>query len=116
MTIRIKGFFKFQIKEDYALWGIKQDWTWDVGSRLSLKSGFDIKELATKYKYASDIGDVRINSDPELYQFERSLDISLQPKGKQYSFYLNSKFQIAKQLIAETGIRYDQSTYSNDKL
>ncbi|MCA9735516.1 TonB-dependent receptor, partial [candidate division KSB1 bacterium] len=109
-----KGDFSLSDKRDYTMVGLKQDLDWQASEALFLSAGFDIKSLKADYNYFSHLNEIRINSQEELYDFDRTIDISTKPTGEQLGAYLSNRIKLMPKLIAEAGLRYDKSTYSND--
>ncbi len=110
-----KGNIMLNDSNDYKNTGIKQDWVWEINKGVHLKWGAELKLLSADYKYTSSIYELRVDSNEQLYYYDRNIDINLNPSGEQYTGYISTKFKITKRLIGETGLRYDQTTYTNDK-
>lgn len=100
----------------FDLFGLKQDWTYDVSKNIFMKFGFDVKELHTKYTYSNNILNEFITADHRLTEQIGMLDTQGTEKGDQLGFYLSSRFKIFNPLTLETGLRYDYSSYTGDKL
>jgi outer membrane receptor for ferrienterochelin and colicin len=110
-----KGTFEISDRRDYSFIGIKQDWNWETFKKLHLKFGFEIKELRSDYQYEDSIHELRVNQNEELYFFNRNLSFSSKPQGEQFGSYVNTRFKIYPRLIAETGLRFDYTSYTGDK-
>ncbi len=102
--------------KDFYLYGLKQDWNYELHDRIFLKCGFDFKRLEAKYDYYNTFFDERINEDDSLYIDNGSTRVNKKYDGDQASIYLASKVQLLAPLTVETGIRYDYVSYSNDRL
>ncbi len=109
-----KGFVLLDDKRDYSYIGIKQDWSLSRFAKVHFRFGFDAKELWADYQYFSAIHELRINSNEELFMYDKELNISLKPKGEQVGSYLNVRYKILPKLVGESGIRYDFASYTND--
>lgn len=110
-----KGTFSINDQRKYSTLGVKQDWNWKALERLHFKWGFEAKELNANYDYVNSIHELRVNAREELYYFDRNLNIKMKPSGEQIGFYLTTRFKIFPKLIAETGVRYDYTSYTGDK-
>jgi len=110
-----KGSVLLDDKRNYSFVGVKQDWSWEKFDRIHFKFGIEAKELWADYHYTNSIHELRINSNEELYMFDQELDYVLKPKGEQVGSYINTRFKILPKLVAETGLRYDYTSYTDDK-
>ncbi|MCX5844737.1 MAG: TonB-dependent receptor [Deltaproteobacteria bacterium] len=100
----------------FDLFGLKQDWTYEVSKNIFMKFGFDAKKLHTKFTYSNSILNEFITADHRLTEQIGMLDVQGTEKGDQLGFYLSSRFKIFNPLTLETGLRYDYSSYTGDKL
>ncbi|MEZ4887883.1 MAG: TonB-dependent receptor [Chitinophagales bacterium] len=110
-----KGTFTLTDKRDYSLFGVKQDWNWQISNNLLLKSGFEAKQIKADYNYFRELHEIRVNSNQELFDYDKITEIELHPSGQQIGIYLTSRFKVLPKLIAETGLRFDYTSYSNDQ-
>ncbi|MCB9466217.1 MAG: TonB-dependent receptor [Candidatus Eisenbacteria bacterium] len=108
--------FKLKDKRDYTFYGIKQDWIWDPSSRASLRAGFDLKGARANYDYSYSLSDLRADSSGVIGPFENSLAIKTKPSGRQTGIYVSSRLNPRRHLYVETGLRYDDVTWSGDQL
>lgn len=111
-----KGDFSLSDKRDYTMIGLKQDWDWQASDHILISGGYDVKHLKAEYKYFSRLQEIRVNSEEVLYDYEQTLNISTKPSGEQFGAYVSNRFKLSPELVAEAGLRYDHSTYSNDNL
>ena len=109
-----KGFFNLTDKRDYVLLGIKQDWNWEVSDGLILSGGVDVRQLDADYRYASQLEELRVDQNEEIYDFALQREIDTKPSGQQMNVYLSNRVKVLPKVALEAGIRYDRSTYSND--
>jgi hypothetical protein len=110
-----KGSFSVDDQRDYSLAGMKQDWQWEPLKFMHFRFGFEAKTLRSDYHYISSIHELRINSKEEIVNFDQDLSIQITPKGEQIGSYLTTKIKILPKLIAEAGLRYDVTSYTDDK-
>ncbi len=111
-----KGTFSVLDKRNYSLFGIKQDLDWQTSDKIYFKAGFEIKRVESFYNYQSEIHDLRVDSNEQLYYYDNTKDIQIKPSGVQLALYLSGRYKVLNKLIAETGVRYDQTTYTGDKV
>ncbi|MEO7174781.1 MAG: TonB-dependent receptor [Saprospiraceae bacterium] len=110
-----KGTFTINDGNNYTSIGLKQDWNWEATKKIHFKWGGEFKELSADYHYQNSIHELRADSSEQLYYFDQMLNINMNPKGEQFGGYLTAKFEILSHLFAETGLRYDHTTYTGDK-
>ena len=111
-----KGDFSLTDKRDYMLYGVKQDWTLQASNNIVLTGGYDVKHMDADYNYFSRLQELRINSQEELFDFDRTIELSPHPLGEQIGVYVSNRMKVLPKLIIETGLRYDNSSYSNDNV
>lgn len=70
-----KLYSKLSDSRSYYFTGLKRDWLWDLSDRLSLKSGFDFKQLNADYDYSYESHDVRVHSNDSLFYYSNAVDI-----------------------------------------
>ncbi|MFZ1750931.1 MAG: TonB-dependent receptor [Saprospiraceae bacterium] len=109
-----KGTFNINDQRSYENLGIKQNWNWEASTKIHFKWGFEGKTMFASYDYVNAIHELRVDALEQLYYFDRSLNIHLNPNGKQVGTYFTTKFKVLPKLIAETGLRYDCASYTND--
>ncbi|MEZ5031297.1 MAG: TonB-dependent receptor [Saprospiraceae bacterium] len=110
-----KGSFTLSDIRTYSFVGMKQDWNWNISNRIFLNSGFELKHAIGDYDYTSSIHELRVDSNEVLSYFDRDLDIQLHPTGQQIGLYISGRYKLLDRLIAETGFRYDHTTYTGDR-
>lgn len=110
-----KGSVRLDDTRDYSFVGIKQDWSWKQSSKIHFKFGVEAKALWADYHYMNSIHELRVNSEEEIYMFDQDLDIAIKPTGSQVGSYLTTRFRILPKLLAETGLRFDYTSYTNDQ-
>ena len=101
---------------DLTLFGLKQDWTYETSKTIFLKFGLDVKRLKAKFTYSKDIRNEFVTANDSLTTQSETLDVNRTEDGNQLGFYLSNRFRIFNPLTLETGLRYDYSSYTGDKL
>ena len=97
---------------DFDSVSLRQDWQWVASDSWLFTSGFDVKHVDASYDYNSALDifspfDQILNNQANL---TRSTQVS--PEGGQYAVYLESRWRPFDKLILDTGIRWDQQTYT----
>jgi outer membrane receptor for ferrienterochelin and colicin len=111
-----KMVFLLSDDRSYRFYGLKQDWVWDLSRRVSLKTGFDLKQLNAEYDYSYSLSDVRADAAGVIGPFYNAVDVDEKPSGQQTSVYLSTRFNPLEDLYVETGLRNDRATWADDNL
>jgi TonB dependent receptor-like, beta-barrel/CarboxypepD_reg-like domain/TonB-dependent Receptor Plug Domain len=101
---------------DFKLLGLKQDWSYEASKKFFLKFGVDVKRLDATFSYSRNIRNEFVTANHTLTYQADTLDVNRTQDGRQLGSYLSSRFQIFNPLTLETGLRYDYSSYTGDKL
>ena len=101
---------------DFHSIGLRQDWRFDLSDSVLLNTGFDIKDLDAQYSYDSTLTifppfDEIFENVPLLV---RNLDQSV--GGAQYAAYVETRWRVSDNLILDLGLRWDQQTYTTDRI
>ncbi|MFC1555667.1 carboxypeptidase-like regulatory domain-containing protein [candidate division KSB1 bacterium] len=96
--------------KDISLYGLKQNWQYDISDKNILSWGFDVRNYNADYAY------LRRDFLPDLPGNQYSL-IEIIPKidGTETGLYIKNRFQLHESVISEVGLRYDQATWTGDK-
>ena len=102
--------------EEFTVLGGKSDWEFEVTNRQLVRIGFDARALSAKYDYFST-DQFYYFSDDGMVELDRTDTVSnsLEPSGNQIGAYLSYRTQIAPQLTAEFGGRFDRHSYTGDE-
>jgi outer membrane receptor protein involved in Fe transport len=95
--------------------GLKQDWTFIPGGRLSWKWGFGARRLAAEYDYRSHV--VPPEGTPSTGVASPSVvdrDLALDPAGTELGAYVAGQWRIVQPLTVELGVRRDQQTLTHE--
>ena len=111
-----KVTFQLHDNRSYQLLGIKQDWVWDVSPRVSVKTGYDLKQVNAEYDYAFNLDDTRTDSQGVVGPFHNDNNIQTKPSGQQTVVYLSTRFNPLPDLYIESGLRNDRATWADDNL
>lgn len=103
-------------KRDLGLYGIKQDWDFQPSKSLMFKFGLDYKKLSAKYNYSKNINDEFITANDSLTNMLINYQADKNQDGTQLGLHFSVKYQILSPLTMEAGIRYDNTSFSGDKL
>ncbi len=110
------GSFRLTDKRSYNFFGLKQDWNWEISDRFVLKTGFDVRRLKADYDYFYFLKDIRINNRDSLINSYIAVDVTTKPLSNQMNGYVSGRFQVLPSLFMETGLRYDYTSHTQDKL
>ncbi len=108
--------FALSDQRSYRFYGFKQDWVWDWSKSVSLKAGFNLKQLKAEYDYSYTLDDIRTNSVGEVVPYSNAVDIETKPSGQQTGVYVSTRFNPFTDFYLETGLRNDRATWAGDNL
>ena len=99
----------------FRFYGLKQDWTYEINKRLFLKWGFSAKKFDADYNFFFSKRETAdyINGQ-KIYEFDTTA-VKADPDGNEFASYLSGRFRLLKPLTAELGMRYDYTSWSDDK-
>ena len=98
------------------MFGLKQDWNVEFSDRWVLKWGFEYKSLSAAYNYLSTKrNEFWVNPNTYFFWFDTTR-VNLNPSGTRSSSYLSNRFQVFPFLTFELGLRYDDTSYADDRL
>jgi len=95
----------------FQVYGLKQDWHYNLSDRHFLKWGFDLKSLNADYDYFNRER-VSAGITPAPYD---TTTANTKPTGCKLGFYLANRTRLLKSLTAEIGWRYDDNSYTADQ-
>ncbi|MCK5642454.1 MAG: TonB-dependent receptor, partial [Gammaproteobacteria bacterium] len=96
------------------LYGLKQDWTWDLSDRNMLKWGFDVKKIDSYIDYYHQYKVILGQIDN---YFTEGFDITSvygTKKGFDFSGYLSQRIRPFETVAIEMGLRYESYTWIHE--
>lgn len=100
----------------WRLFGFKQDWNLDAAENLFIKFGYDLKRSLVDYDYSNNIQQEFLAADSTLIFRTSQFDADTRRKGITANAYASARFRLLPPLTLETGLRFDYTTYSDDRL
>ncbi|UCD37434.1 MAG: TonB-dependent receptor, partial [Fidelibacterota bacterium] len=105
----------FFLDQQYLhLYGLKQDWSWDISDNYLLKWGFDSKDfdshISYYHRYEIILGQI------DSY-FTEGFDLASAygaKDGIEFSSYITQRMRPIEPLAIEMGLRYESNTWSHD--
>ncbi len=118
LGIEIDEDVEFDVRDerDLEVFGLRQDWNLQLGSRHSLKWGLSSRRFDTRYDYESawtfdnPLAVVRFDPESEGTLFQRLFE------EDHDSFYVAERLQLSEPALLEVGLRYDEHTQTREKL
>ncbi|HQU72120.1 MAG TPA: TonB-dependent receptor, partial [Calditrichia bacterium] len=103
-------------KRVFDLAGLKQTWNLTLHPRLLFNLGGEFKGLRTDYDYSQSIRNELIVPGDSLTLQTREITFRDRISGNQIGAFLAGRFQVAAPLTLEAGLRYDDASYTGDRL
>jgi len=102
--------------KNVAMFGLKQDWNYELAERWYIKWGFDFKGVKSEYDYFSNERNVVYLANDQNYAWFDTSKADLNPSGNKFGIYLSNRLRVLSPLVAELGLRYDHNSYTKDEL
>jgi outer membrane receptor protein involved in Fe transport len=96
------------------LYGLKQDWSWDISDKYLLKWGFDVKDFDSHINYYHRLEVILGQIDT---YFTEGFDLASaygSNDGVEFSSYLTQRMRPIEPMAIELGLRYEGNTWSHD--
>ncbi len=94
---------------------LQADWSVPLGTRALLGIGADWRHSRARYRYRQDVAfEVLFDTPgaPTEQTVQRAFD--LHPGGREYGAYASLRYDLAKALVAEAGVRWERETLTPD--
>jgi hypothetical protein len=102
-------------RRSYDVAGLRQDWSLDVGSRLVLKLGGEVRRERADYDYFAW---ERLESFDANGQPVSSIDttaVAAGPSSTRLAAYVASRVRPVRTITAEVGARFDRASHTSDE-
>ncbi len=103
-------------KRNYNMFGIKHNMQYDVNEKLLFKFGLEFSHSSANYDYNTGFLRDYYDQNGDYHEIWKVRELHLDPDGNKFSTYLSSRFKLSDVLVFEIGGRYDQTSYTEDKL
>jgi outer membrane receptor protein involved in Fe transport len=100
-------------ERSYHVLGLRADFSLETGRWLH-RFGAELRSLAARYDYASDVTFEAGYPYPDSPEITRTRAIRTSPEGDHIAAYFTSRRQLTPRLTAELGLRWDEQTYVED--
>jgi len=98
-------------ERDFSMNSIQADGWWRPGARSVLQAGAEWRQLSGHYRYTDDVEFELLFLTPGAPNRPmRSRSIRLRPSGHQAGAYLNWRFEPARTMTTDLGLRWDRET------
>ncbi|NNM33888.1 MAG: hypothetical protein HKO53_12515, partial [Gemmatimonadetes bacterium] len=115
-TLDSSPIYDISGRRDFDVLGLRQDWTFDLASRLSAGAGVDLRSLGADYRFSNLVTQDPDNPFPDPTSFYPTLEEDrLSPEGTTLGAYVTARFQLHDALTVESGWRYDRADYTGDR-
>ncbi len=97
-----------------SLYGLRMDWQHELSERQYLRWGLEARSYDVAYDYESDSQIEDPVDDPRFEPGTRVTSFHDDYEGEWYAAYLSDRLRLASRWTAEIGVRYDESTLTDD--
>jgi outer membrane cobalamin receptor len=105
----------FSVRDERAfnVFGLKQDWNFEISDRYFLKAGFDLKTETARYDYYKE---QPVWPSDLFHRKYVATEVDFDPSGRKAGVYLSNRVQVADPIALEIGGRYDHNSATGDNL
>ena len=101
---------------NFSVFGLRQDWRYDLSSRLLVEFGFEAKRLDADYAIADRVWRNPDDPTPDTLGFyPQTTRSALTRSGSMVAAYLTNRVKVATPITLEAGVRYDRVSYTGDR-
>lgn len=101
-------------RRSFGFGGARQDWLWSPSSSFALKWGGEVRPMHASYSYDAVKGHRDVQADT-LASVQEVVDIGVKTQGIQWGVYVAPRVRPVSWLVAELGVRYDDTEWSGDR-
>ncbi len=107
-------FFLLDDQRDVEIFGLRQDWGFEITTRQWLKAGFQWRSFDSVYDYSSDLERVESIDDPRFPPPIRVVELDREFRSDLLELWVADRFQLGARFAAELGVRYDRQSLLGD--
>jgi outer membrane receptor for ferrienterochelin and colicin len=102
--------------KSFTTMGATQDWAWSASENDIVTFGADLRQMRSKDTFHSTAyQDPDDPEPPPPGEYPIIANGQFSPSGTRFSGYLSNRWRLARPLVLETGVRYDQTTWTHDQ-
>jgi len=98
---------------DFDIFGVRQDWTLDVGEGHRLSWGADYRYLEGDYNYLGTVEYfgpfLSLAGLPASFVRDSVVEV----EGDSFALYLSDRWRLTTKTVIDLGVRWDKQTYTN---
>src|SRR5262249_26063518 len=95
--------------------GVRQNWSFDLGSRAVFKFGGTIRHESATYDYSKLYRRERIVNRQVVVKTDSGVT-SLAPSGDRTELYVSQRVRPIDPVTVELGVRYDRTAFTGDEI
>jgi outer membrane receptor protein involved in Fe transport len=101
---------------NFSVFGLRQDWRFDLSSHMLIEFGFDARRLDADYAIVNRVWRNPDDPTPDTLTFyPQEIRSALTRSGSKFAAFLTDRLQIASPIVLEVGVRYDRVSYTGDR-
>lgn len=102
-------------RRSFTIHSLATDWSWQLRDEVLFEFGAEWRSMDGRYDYRDEVEfDLLVLAPGSTLEPERSRELSANPAGDHYGAYASLRVEPLRNLIAETGLRWDRDTLSPD--
>jgi outer membrane receptor for ferrienterochelin and colicin len=114
-VLKVLPYYVVDDDKRYNTFGATQDWAWSASEGDIVTFGADVRQMnSTDTFHSTAFQDPDDPEPPPPGEFPVIANGHFQPSGTQFGSYLSNRWRVTRPLVLETGVRYDQTTWTHD--
>ena len=115
-VLEFAPYYVVDDEKNYTTFGATQDWAWSASENDLVTFGADIRHMHSKDTFHSiAYQDPDDPEPPPPGEYPIIANGHFEPSGAQFASYLSNRWRVVRPLVLETGVRYDQTTWTHDR-
>jgi hypothetical protein len=95
--------------------GVRQDWSLDIGPRVLLKFGADLKQSDADYDYFNRVGTTLVENGARVWSWDTTI-VRHTPRSTRVGLYAAPRLRPFRSLAVELGVRFDRTSHTGDEI
>ena len=115
-VLEFEPYYVVDDDKKYTTVGATQDWAWSASEGDIVTFGADVRQMrSTDTFHSIAYQDPDDPEPPPPGEYPIIANGHFAPTGTRFGGYLSNRWRVVRPLVLETGLRYDQSTWTHDE-
>jgi hypothetical protein len=115
-VLELTPYYVVDDDKKYSTFGATQDWAWSASEGDIVTFGADVRQMnSTDTFHSIAYQDPDDPEPPPPGEYPIIANGHFAPTGTRFGGYLSNRWRVVRPLVLETGVRYDQTTWTHDQ-